>query len=127
MLDIQQYIRNGRVEREKIAMDIQKRVLTGADLRFLMKNTDIQAAFFGQAYEKKVPKEQWDAAYLELLTYAVVAEGFNEDYLLYLDEVADYVFKKKESSKIIKRIIIGSIIIIIAVIAGVLVVLTNRG
>ncbi len=127
MLDVQKYIRNGRVEREKIAMDIQKRILTGADLRFLMKNKDIQAAFFGQTYEKKIPKEQWDAAYLELLTYAVVAEGFNEDYLLYLDEVAEYVSRKKGKYEIVKRIIIGSVIIIVAVIAGVLVVLTNKG
>ena len=40
----------------------------------------------------QIVANQWDEEYLEKLSYAVVSESFNKDYLLYLEEVADSVF-----------------------------------
>ena len=79
----------------------------------LITDSDISAEFYGDKYEKKVPKEQWDEKYLEKLSYAVVSESFNKDYLLYLEEVANGVSEKKNSPKVI----IGVVVLVVAVVA----------
>lgn len=106
MLDVHSYVVDGRVAREKIAMDVKYRNLNRTDLEHLAVNPDIQRAFIGDRYSDKVPKNQWTKDYLDELSYAVVGESFNKDYLLYLDEVAEYVSKKKNNGKIIAGAII---------------------
>lgn len=116
MIDIQGYIVDGRVAREKIAMDIKYRKLNRADLENIIADPRIQQAFIGHGYSDKVPKKQWTNNYLEKLSYAVVAEGFNKDYLLYLNEVAEYVTNKNKNVRNIIKIIIliGAFIVLIA-------------
>ena len=85
------YISNGRVERERIAVDIRDRVLNKDDIAQLVSNSEIRESFIGNSYNKKVPKDEWNKAYLSRLPNAAAAEAFNEDYLYYLADVAEYV------------------------------------
>jgi len=111
-----EYIIDGNVRRDKIVMDIKYRRLTGADIEAVCRNHDIVDAFIGSEYKDKKAKQYWDKDYLDLLSFAVVAENFNRDYLLYLDAVADFVSKAKY-----KKIIIAGVIIVLVIIAGVIV------
>lgn len=104
MLDIQKYIEGEVVKREKIAMDIKYRRIGEEELRAIVEEPAIKSDFFGQGYNKKVPKDQWTERYLDKLSYAVAAECFNPEYLYYLNEVAEYVNSKKKG-EIFKRII----------------------
>ena len=96
---VNEYIVNGDVQRDKIAMDIKYRKLKRHDIERLCRDTRISASFIGSGYNNKKPKRAWDKSYLDLLSYAVVAESFNRDYLLYLDEVADFVTSKPKIGK----------------------------
>lgn len=100
-----------------IALDIRYRNLSHDDLLLIISDPEISAAFYGKTYEDKIPKNQWDEEYLEKLSYAVVSESFNKDYLLYLEEVADSVSAQKNNSKIV----IGGVVLAVAVIAAVVV------
>lgn len=122
MLDIKKYIVNGRVEREKIAMDIKYLTITKNDLDILISNKEIREAFVGNEFSDKIPKSKWDKEYLDKLSYAVVAEGFNAEYLYYLNEVAEYVNKKRGNSKLI----IGSTIVVVFIIILVLIYYLNK-
>lgn len=113
---INEYIENGGVQRDKIAMDIKYRKLTRPDIDKLCSNPQIKDAFIGNSYADKKPKQYWNKSYLDLLSCAVAAESFNRDYLLYLDEVADFVSRAKY-----KKIIIAGVVIVLVIIAGVIV------
>ena len=110
------YIVNGEVARDKIAMDIKYRKLDKSSIEQLCRDPKITSAFRGSGYADKRPKREWNKDYLDRLSYAVVGESFNRDYLLYLDEVADFV-----SNAIFRKIIIASIIIVLVIITGVIV------
>ncbi len=97
------YIENGAVRRDKIAMDIKYGRLDRAAIESLCDNPQIKAAFFGTNYADKKPRGLWNKEYLDLLSYAVVAESFNRDYLLHLNEVAEYV-AKPTGRKLIERV-----------------------
>ena len=71
------YISNGRVSREEIAADIRDGVLKREDIKALVSNPDIQKAFIGQNYSKKVSQDMWTKTYLNKLPNATVAEAFN--------------------------------------------------
>ncbi len=60
--------------------------------------------------------DRWTEKYLDELSCAVAAECFNTEYLYYLNEVADYVNKKKGNSKLI----IGAVVLVVAVAALIL-------
>ena len=81
----------------------------------------IKKEFYGDTYADKIPQEQWDAQYLDKLSYAVVSESFNKDYLLYLEQVANGIGDKKGNTKLI----MGGIVLIIAVVA-LIVVLSHK-
>ena len=117
-MKIDDYINNGKVARSQIALDIKRRVISRSDIEQIISDKRIQAVFLNEKYDKKVPKKDWNKSYLNVLTSAAIAESFNRDYLLYLDEVADHVAKK---ARAIKIIIVGAIIIILIIIAGVVV------
>lgn len=116
----QRYFDSGKVKREAIAMDIRYGRISHSDLIDIITDSDISAEFYGDKYEKKVPKEQWDEQYLEKLSYAVVSESFNKDYLLYLEEVANGVSEKKNSPKVI----IGAVVLVVAVVALIVVIVS---
>lgn len=92
------YITNGRVAREEIAIDIRDGVLTKDDIKILIENPEIQKAFIGTTYSKKIDRTKWTKDYLYKLPNATIAESFNEDYLFYLADVAEYV--RGQNSKI---------------------------
>ena len=106
MIDVLKYVNNGVVEREKIAMDIKYRVILKSDICDLVKDPVIKSAFFGNGYADKKSQSSWTRDYVDKLSYAVVSEAFNEEYLFYLDEVAEYVSKKEQSSSSILKMFI---------------------
>lgn len=116
----QRYFDSGKVKREAIAMDIRYGRISHTDLMDIITDPDISAEFYGDKYEKKVSKEQWDEKYLEKLSYAVVSESFNRDYLLYLEEVANGISEKKNNSKVI----IGAVVLVVAVVALIVVIVS---
>jgi len=107
------YILNGEVARNRIALDIKYRKLNRSDIEQLIINPQITSAFIGSTFSKKKPMKDWNKSYLDELSYVAVAESFNRDYLLYLEEVADFVAKAK-----IKKIIIGAVIVVLVIITG---------
>ena len=115
-MKIDDYIIDGMVDRSKIAIDIKYRVISRPEIEQLVLDKRIQSAFLNKTYDKKISKKEWNKSYLNVLTCVAIAECFNRDYLLYLDEVADFVKKAK-----FKRIIIGSVIVVLVIIAGVVV------
>ena len=116
------YIVDGKVARDKIAMDIRYRRITRTDLERLVADPVIQAAFIGTTYEGKKSQSEWNETYLDLVSYAVVAMSFNSDYLLYLDAVAEHVAKAAQHAKQQKRnkfammLIAGAMILVISII-----------
>lgn len=113
---VNNYIVNGNVARDRIAMDIKYRKITRHTIEELCADPRIQASFIGSSYTEKKQKKEWNKEYLGRLSYAVVGESFNRDYLLYLDEVAEYVSKAKY-----RKIIVAGIIVVLVIIAGVIV------
>lgn len=113
---IDDYFVNGKVARNRIAQDIKRRILSRSDIENLVLDKRIRSAFLNETYNKKVPKKEWNKLYLDELTNVSLAECFNRDYLLYLDEVADFVTKVK-----FKKIILGTVIVVLVIIAGVVV------
>ena len=117
------YLVEGKVDRAKIAMDIKYQELKRDEIEMLLKDPRIKDSFIGTGYNDKKPQSEWSKDYLNILSYAAVAESFNRDYLLYLDSVADYVIKIKQK----KILIAGSILIlIVVVIAGVMYITTTK-
>ena len=109
-----EYIMDGRVAREKIVSDICKGVIGRKEIKNMSSNAAINKAFFGDCYKKKSEKKIWDYTYLEKLKNVAIAEAFNEDYLLYLVDVYEYVKKDSESKrKRRNRVIIVFIIIVV--------------
>lgn len=106
MPDMQRYFDGNHVKRENIAIDIRDQRLSHEELMSIIADPKISAEFYGDSYQDKVSKNQWDEKYLEKLSYAVISEGFNKDYLLYLEEVAGYVSGQKRNVKIATYIII---------------------
>ena len=90
------YIINGRVAREEIASDICDGVLTRDDIKKLTADASIREAFIGSAYNKKKNTTEWDERYLATLPNVAVAEAFNEEFLYYLADVADYVIENRK-------------------------------
>lgn len=121
MINKEKYFENGRLKRESIAMDIKYHRISHEDLISLISEPEISTEFYGDTYKDKVPRNEWDEKYLDKLSYAVVGESFNKDYLLYLEQVANGIEKEKSNTKII----IGGIILAVAVIAFI-VVLVNK-
>lgn len=113
---VERYTRNGVVDRAAIAKDVKMCKLTAAEIQDLCENKIVQDVFIGNSYANKQPKEKWNKNYLERLYYAVAAESFNLDYLLYLNEVANFVAKAK-----FKKVVIAGVIIVLVIIAGVVV------
>lgn len=85
------YVVNGRVAREEIAADICDGVLKRSDIKKLTSAPQVRDAFIGDSFHGKIGKAGWNRKYLNNLPNVAVAESFNEDYLLYLADVSDYV------------------------------------
>ena len=119
MLDINRYIENGTIKREKIALDIKYGILSKEDIQLLIADDRIKASFIGTEYKGKKPKSEWNRQYLEELSFGVVSEGFNADYLWHLYEVKCYVNptdKKSRKNNQIAKIIASVVAVIIIVV-----------
>lgn len=110
------YIVNGKVARDKIASDIKDRKLDRNGIEELCNDPIVENAFWGSNYNDKRPKREWNKDYLSRLSYAVIGESFNRDYLLYLDEVAEFVSKAT-----FRKVIVGGVTIMLVIIAGIIV------
>lgn len=113
----EEYILPDKVRCSKIASDIARRKLKREDIELLVKDPRVQKEFREENFtEKKLP-QAWNKEYLEeLALFATSGESFNRDYLLYLDEVAEYV-----SKAVFKKVAVAGVIIVLVIIAGVLV------
>ncbi|MCD8363749.1 MAG: hypothetical protein LUC98_12480 [Lachnospiraceae bacterium] len=123
MLDVSKYIVDGKVDRAHIVFDIRDCRLSESEIRELAKNPDIQDSFFGGEFGGKKPRDQWDKKYLENIVCAAVGESFNEEYLLYLNEVARYVNRsqKKNSFNNSKLYVAVGIAVFAVIVVGVVV------
>ncbi len=111
-----EYIRNGEVARNRIALDIKRRKLKRPQIEQLLADPKIAASFIGSSFNNKKPMKDWNKFYLDGLSYAAVAESFNRDYLLYLDEVAEFVSKAT-----FKKKVVAGVIIVLVIVLGVIV------
>lgn len=125
MSDLSKYIKNGRVERETIAMDIKNGEIDEADLNTIINNPSIKATFIGREFKNKKSSSSWSKDYLDELSYAVVSESFNVDYLKYLYDVAKYVNASEKKKRKIPYIVVAAVIII-AIIIGFIVAANSR-
>ena len=126
MLNIETYIQDGSIKREKIALDIKRGVITKDDIKLLVSNAKIKESFFGNSANVKADRSEWTKEYLDKLSYASVADCFNEDYLYYLSDVANYVRTAKESKSSPKLLIgISAAVIVVVAIIFILVVKGN--
>ena len=112
------YVINGEVARNKVALDIKYRKLDRTEIERLSADPGISSGFIGSSFNAKKKKKYWNKSYLDELSYAAIAESFNRDYLLYLDEVAEFV---SNSGSAAKKLIISGVIIVILIIAGIIV------
>jgi hypothetical protein len=99
MSAVSKYIVDGRVQREDIAMDIKNGKLSQSDLDEILADETIQAAYIGSDFTDETSQSQWNRAYLDKLSYAVVSEAFNRAYLSYLFKVSSYVHEKENIGK----------------------------
>ena len=119
MFDKNRYMIDGKIERGKIAMAIKRGKIQKNDIDILISDNDVQKEFFGRGFSNKKPKTEWNKKYLNILSYDVVAEAFNPEYLYYLNEVAEYVnkiendnIKRKNRNK---KLIIGASVLIVGI------------
>ena len=120
MKNLDEYIKEGRVVRSKVAMAVVKGDLTRHDIIELCKDSRMKAVFIGSSYSPKCSNDHWTRDYIDELVCASVAESFNQDYLLYLEKVVSYM-KEKEKNKLglFWKVVAG--IIGVAAIAGVII------
>lgn len=121
MIDMNRYIIDDVVKRDRIIADIKRCKIGKNDILELNKDPRISEAYFGIGEVEKKNKEMWNSSYLDELSLAAVSEMFNIEYLLYLSEVANYISgknsKKEKQGKIIKIVMIVAIVIILFVCA----------
>lgn len=92
---------NGEINSSRIAIDVGRGKLTHDNIEWLVSQPLVQEEFIGKTYTDKKPQKEWNKNYLGRLKLVVVAESFNKDYLLYLEQVADYVSKRKVNNRVI--------------------------
>ena len=118
---IEKYIRDGEVQRTKIALDVADGSISTSEIREICSDQRIKNAFIGTSYNKKQSKDSWDASYLDQVVCAAAAENFNQDYLLYLAEVGAYIRGKKPSTNVKMIVGIVAAVAIVAVIIGIVI------
>lgn len=121
MVDVNRYIVDGLVKRDRIVSDIKRGRITQNDIIELNQNGEIEAAYFGNENLEKIDKNLWNERYLDELSLAAVSEIFCAEYLLYLNEVAQYVMtknkQKERDNKIIRGVLIGALVVLLAILS----------
>lgn len=111
VINIADYIEDGKISRTNIADDIVLNKFSRQELLTLISNDKIKSIFFSNVNLKKEKKENWNKDYLERLSCMAVSEKFDEEYLMYLFEVAEYYFSRKTFLKKICYFGIGVIVV----------------
>lgn len=101
MATIEKYITSSGIERSRLAVAVAQGDFSTEEIIEMCKDKRLKDAFWGEEYKSKRPKDKWNNDYVDELTCAAVAESFNQDYLLYLDEVSKYVREKEKKGRII--------------------------
>lgn len=121
MIDINRYIVDGSVKRDRIVSDIKRGRISRNDIIELDQNKEIEAAYFGNTNLEKIDKNLWNERYLDELSLAAVSETFCVEYLLYLNEVAQYVMtkdkKKERDNKILKGVLVGALVMLLVILS----------
>lgn len=125
MKSLEEFLKDGEVKRARVAMAVASGELTGDAIRALCQEPEMKAAFIGTSYSGKCSEDRWDQGYLDELVCAAVAASFNEDYLLYLNEVAEAVRNKKRPSSMWFGIVIG-VAAAAAVIVAIMIILPEK-
>lgn len=117
MVEIDRYIVDGVVKRDRIVADIKRCKIGKNEILELDKDSRIAEAYFGIGELEKKDKEIWNSNYLDELSLVAVSESFSKEYLLYLSEVAQYIIEKKlhkeNNNKKVKGIVVVIIVIIL--------------
>lgn len=98
MADLSRYIEDGKVNRVRIANDIAAGKFTQEFLSELLQKPELKANYFSHVKLERKPESEWTKEYLGLLSNAAVAENFNEEYLRYLFDVAQYVHQRGQNN-----------------------------
>ena len=125
---MKEYYKDGRVTREDIVADIADGTLSKNDIAKLAADERVRNSFIGKAYSAKTSKDKWNRSYLEKMQNVAVAESFNEDYLYYLADVAEYVNseKTKQKNKTKVGVAIAAAVIVVVGIALILILKANH-
>ena len=111
MADLSRYIEDGKVNRVRIANDIAEGKFTQEFLSELLRYLAVKDAYFSHVKLERKPESEWTKEYLGLLSNAAVAENFNEEYLRYLFEVAQYVHQRGQNNAQKKNLLhIGAVV-----------------
>jgi len=114
---IDKYIRdNGRLDRGRIAFDIIHRKIDRNAIEELVKYPEVISSFVDMGISYREPQNKWNKEYLNKLFDLSAIECFNRDFLLYLDEVAEYVNKSSSKKSSVKKGILGLIVIAVIII-----------
>ncbi len=108
MFDMSEYVKDGKVSRSRLATAIVRGKISKSDLEELLSDSLIKDACFSHIKLERKPQSEWTEEYLELLSNAAVAENFNEEYLQYLFEVAQYV-QRRGQNKAKKNILLVAV------------------
>lgn len=111
MINIADYIEDGKVNRTSIAEDIVLNKISRQELLTLVSDETIKSAFFSNSDLIKEKKENWNKSYLERLSYMPISEKFDEEYLMYLFEVAEYSHTRKTLLKKMCYLGIGLVVV----------------
>lgn len=121
MIDISRYIVDGSVKRDRIVSDIKRGRISQNDIIELNQHKEIKAAYFGNTNLEKIDKNLWNERYLDELSLASVSETFCLEYLLYLNDVAQYVMskdkKKERDNKIFRGVLVGALVILLIILS----------
>lgn len=111
MINIADYIENGKVNRTNIADDIVLNKFSRQELLTLISDETIKSTFFSNVNLIKEKKVNWNKNYLERLSCMAVSEKFDEEYLMYLFEVSGFYFSRKTFLKKLCYLGIGLVVV----------------
>lgn len=127
MKGLESFIKDGKVERSRVAMAIASGELTKNEILELCKDSRVKSAFIGTSYSSGYSRDKWNKEYLDELVCAAVAESFNEDYLLYLNEVAESVRSKKNNKSSFSGGKTIGVVAVVVVVIFVIMIVINIG
>lgn len=106
-MQIDKYIDCGIVQTGKIANDVRYKKLSHKEILDILNDTRVRAAFIGTNLNHKKTANEWNEEYLDELFGMASMTCFNEDYLLFLEEVSRYVGQKQRSRLLLKWTCVG--------------------